>query len=239
MLVDFLRTNRGIAFSQMFAMKEYPPDVLPLYSQGYSVARYLVAQGGKHKFLGYLADGLRDENWSRATRQHYGIENLAALQVQWLDWVRKGSPDLHAPGDAPALASAAPKPSDAAVAAASTAPDRRQLSGDGRPQPPGPSPAGGDGPTVYELAATSTDALQAAPPEKARWHRPRAAGESATAAVEGSSTSDPAALAQHQVTRPQPIERPRQVILEWSRPYPGEPSRQASTGSAYPAPRTN
>ena len=66
MLISFLRTGRGIAFSQMFAMKEYPHDVMPLYSQGYSLARYLVAQGGKHKFLEFIADGLRDENWTRA-----------------------------------------------------------------------------------------------------------------------------------------------------------------------------
>ena len=47
----------------MFAMKEYPHDVMPLYSQGYSVARYLIANGGKQNFLEFLADGMRDENW--------------------------------------------------------------------------------------------------------------------------------------------------------------------------------
>src|SRR5262249_19849545 len=35
MLVGFLQTGRGIAFSKMFAMREYPHDVMPLYSQGY------------------------------------------------------------------------------------------------------------------------------------------------------------------------------------------------------------
>ncbi len=35
MLIQFLKTGRGIAFSQMFVMKEYPKDVLPLYAQGY------------------------------------------------------------------------------------------------------------------------------------------------------------------------------------------------------------
>ena len=83
MLIEFLRTGRGIAFNQMFAMKEYPHDVMPLYSQGYSLARYLVAQGGKRKFLDFLADGLRDENWTRATqnalrhRQPGGAANTA------------------------------------------------------------------------------------------------------------------------------------------------------------------
>ena len=38
MLVQFLHTNHGIAFNQMFAMKDYPqPEwVLPLYAQGYT-----------------------------------------------------------------------------------------------------------------------------------------------------------------------------------------------------------
>ncbi len=54
MLIDFLRTGHGIAFSRLFAMKDYPHDVMPLYSQGYSVARYLVAQHGKREFLNFL-----------------------------------------------------------------------------------------------------------------------------------------------------------------------------------------
>jgi hypothetical protein len=44
MLIDFLKTRRGIPFNQMFTMKEYPSDVLPLYAQGHSLARYLIAQ---------------------------------------------------------------------------------------------------------------------------------------------------------------------------------------------------
>ena len=60
MLVDFLRTGRGIAFSRMFVMKEYPHDVMPLYSQGYSVARYLVAQGGKRTAAALPATQLLD-----------------------------------------------------------------------------------------------------------------------------------------------------------------------------------
>src|SRR5262249_7379537 len=105
MLINFLRTGHGIAFGRMFAMREYPRDVMPLYSQGYSVTRYLIAQGGRHKFLDFLADGLRDENWTRATERHYGFNSLAALQNNWLDWVRQGSPALSTPqGSSPLVA---------------------------------------------------------------------------------------------------------------------------------------
>src|SRR5262249_4895590 len=36
-LIEHLTNDRGIPFNQMFQMKEYPPDILPLYSQGYSL----------------------------------------------------------------------------------------------------------------------------------------------------------------------------------------------------------
>ncbi len=105
MLINFLRTGHGIAFDQMFAMKEYPPDVLPLYSQGYSLARYLIDQGGRQKFLEFVGDGMKTDNWSAALDKHYSIANLKVLQNDWLDWVKQGSPDLSQQKSTIALAS--------------------------------------------------------------------------------------------------------------------------------------
>jgi hypothetical protein len=92
MLVQFLTTGRGIAFNQMFAMREYPPDILPLYAQGYSLAKYLVNRGGKRKFVEYVGDGLQSNNWTAATAKHYGYNSLRELQDTWLAWVKMGSP---------------------------------------------------------------------------------------------------------------------------------------------------
>lgn len=92
MLVSFLRSERGIPFNRMFAMKQYPHDILPLYAQGHSLATFLMAQGGKRKFLRFVKDGLDGDNWAAATRDHYGFKNLGELQTDWLDWVRRGSP---------------------------------------------------------------------------------------------------------------------------------------------------
>ena len=97
MLVQFLKTGHGIAFNRMFAMKEYPHDVMPLYSQGYSLTRYLIAQGGRRKFIEFLGDGMRDENWTRAINAHYGFAEMGTLQNTWLDWVRRGSPAVDKP----------------------------------------------------------------------------------------------------------------------------------------------
>jgi hypothetical protein len=94
MLIDFLKNRRGIPFNQMFAMKDYPSDVMPLYSQGHSVAQWLIESRGRQEFLGFLNDGLQDENWQRAVNEHYGFENLAAMQNSWLNWVKDGRPQL-------------------------------------------------------------------------------------------------------------------------------------------------
>lgn len=91
MLIAFLQTHRGIPFNDMFRMKQYPQDILPLYAQGHSLATFLVAQGGKRKFLRYVKQGLTEEDWAGATRAHYRFRNLGELQTAWLDWVRRGS----------------------------------------------------------------------------------------------------------------------------------------------------
>ena len=105
LLVQFLQSNRGIPFSQMFVMKEYPRDILPLYAQGHSLSTYLMYQGGKHKFLSFVGEGLDTEDWIVTTKKYYGYESLAELQDRWLDWVRSGSPRLSSPGGDTVLAS--------------------------------------------------------------------------------------------------------------------------------------
>lgn len=99
LLEEFLRTERGIPFSQMFAMKQYPQDILPLYAQGYSLARYLIQQGGRHKFIAFLGQGMRNEQWAVAVRESYGFKSLGELQNSWLKWVGSGSPTLASAGE--------------------------------------------------------------------------------------------------------------------------------------------
>jgi hypothetical protein len=112
LLLEFLTTGRGIAFPDMFAMKEYPADVLPLYSQGYSLARYLIERGGRHKYVSFVSDGLASDNWSAALQKHYGVPTVAQMQHVWLDWVKQGCPAPPA-----SLAAAVPPPSASWAAA--------------------------------------------------------------------------------------------------------------------------
>jgi hypothetical protein len=99
LLYEFLTTNRGIPFNRMFAMKEYPNDILPLYSQGYSLARFLIALGGKPKFVNYVGEGMDSNNWTAATKKHYGFHSLSDLQLTWIEWVRQGTPTLSSSDD--------------------------------------------------------------------------------------------------------------------------------------------
>ena len=102
MLLQFLHSNRGIPFNHMFAMKQYPRDILPLYAQGYSVTRYLIMQKGHRKFVDFVGDGMQHEvpgrapqTWNAMVKKHYGYEDLSDLQVSWLRWVREGSPVIQ------------------------------------------------------------------------------------------------------------------------------------------------
>ena len=141
LLIEFLTTGRGISFPQMFAMKEYPADVLPLYSQGYSLARYLIERGGRHKYMTFVADGLAGDGWSAAREKHYGVPTVAQMQHVWLDWVKQGCPAPPA-----SLAAAAPPPAGA------WSPTTRGQSPDDRPASPVPAAAS---PVATSAARTS------------------------------------------------------------------------------------
>jgi hypothetical protein len=105
-LIQFLKTGRGIPFSQMFAMKDYPADVMPLYAQGHSLSEWLIEIRGRKEFLEFVGDGMKDENWPRAVHDHYGYPSLLAMQNAWNDWVKEGRPRLNPqPGPNAQLAS--------------------------------------------------------------------------------------------------------------------------------------
>jgi hypothetical protein len=87
--------NRGIPFNQMFRMTEYPDDIMPLYAQGHSVVEYLVSQGGRRRFVDFLADGMRNHDWDRSIQEWYGFGDLSDLQIHWVDWLRNGRPALQ------------------------------------------------------------------------------------------------------------------------------------------------
>ena len=169
-LVEFLKTGRGIPFRQMFAMKEYPPDVMPLYAQGHSLSQWLIENRGRQAFLDFLTDGLRDDNWQRAVHQHYGFNDLLTMQHAWNDWVKQGRPQMT-PETAPigTLAAQARNGSSTARGADQQAIYRGQSPDDIRPIPARTvAEAEPNGPVTIASASGSVYAEAAARAERER-----------------------------------------------------------------------
>ncbi len=244
MLDQFLRTGRGISFSRMFAMTDYPADIMPLYSQGYSLAEYLIQIGGRRKYVEFLDDGLKKGDWAGAAARNYGIANLGQLQNTWLSWVKQGMPTLGPREAQPGTTS----PEMLAAKARSARPAPNSSSQQRNPD------------RLASTAIIPVGRLVPVPssllnPQTANSH-PRSVPNNAISAVlpssewrtTGTRPSSPAMLAQSSskqgeapggqispaltspssvvpqadpfqaaVTRPQDAEQPRQVILEWSR----------------------
>lgn len=83
--------NRGgmIPLRRLFVLTEYPRDVMALYAQGFSVARYLVSLKGRQKYLEFVDHG-QTLGWDYAVRSDYGFPSVDALEYQWIQWLRAG-----------------------------------------------------------------------------------------------------------------------------------------------------
>ena len=228
MLIEFLQTGRGIAFSEMFRMREYPPDVMPLYSQGYSLARFLIEQGGPRKFVQYVGDGLDSNDWRATTERHYGYADLASLQSSWLRWVQDGSPRLEAavaanevPGDDELLVRAQNQGRLTDFLGKLNPLRRASPAGTARPAAVGDMSRG---PSAYSRAGRThaANATTEAPPWEGAVAPPGAVPGVTEAAPVG--YSQPLAAGGPETTAPA-NRAPRQVLLEWSR---AEPATQES-----------
>ena len=199
MLIEFLQTNRGIAFSRLFAMKEYPSDVLPLYAQGFSLSRFLIQQGGRRKYVEFIGLGLQSGDWVGAVEQQYAYQNLAILQNQWLDWVRKGSPTLQL------------QPADDSVGQVLAASDKRE-----RPEPnliyrlrQRSSKQAGQGQPPAAAVPSATNQTESA---QAGWY---ASGQGSVATSRSQApANEPGTANRHQAVRQQPAQLPVQRVLE-------------------------
>jgi hypothetical protein len=108
MLLKCLRSGRGIAFNQMFTMTEYPADMMPLYTQGYALAEFLIQRSGRRKYVDFLTAGLKSGNWSEEVQRHYGIPDLGELQIAWSVWIAQGFTNQQPPNPAVSIASSSP-----------------------------------------------------------------------------------------------------------------------------------
>jgi len=83
--------GRAVPLARLFALKDYPPDVMAFYAEGASVSRFLVEAGGRKEFLAFVDDGMAGD-WDKAVKDHYGWKNVDELEGKWLAWQRGARP---------------------------------------------------------------------------------------------------------------------------------------------------
>jgi hypothetical protein len=199
MLMTFLQSGRGIAFNRMFAMMEYPPDYMALYAQGYSLAEFLIQSGGRQKYVKFLDDAIKSDDWSGAVARSYSVKDLGLLQNTWLTWVKQGAP-LPRSGEArPAtlLADARrPRPEPNLIYHVSGQEPPPVLTAAMAPIPGSKSRGTTLPPLTANVARNQPKTLPAS-----GWH---AADQTASVYAKASST---------QAAHPQPMEQPRETVL--------------------------
>jgi hypothetical protein len=86
---SILRTpGRSIPLRRLFTMTRYPPDVMVLYAEGYSVTNFLVSSGGRKTFLDFVTAGMRGD-WDGAAKTYYGFKSVEDLEQAWLQFLNK------------------------------------------------------------------------------------------------------------------------------------------------------
>lgn len=94
-LRECLRSGRGIPFRYMLECRDYPRDMMALYAQGHSVARWLIERFGREKFIAFVGNGLVDSNWPRAIRDCYGFASPLDMQNEWVAWIKSERTVAH------------------------------------------------------------------------------------------------------------------------------------------------
>lgn len=80
--------GRAIPLRRLFQLTKYPPDVMVLYAEGYSVTDFLVNRSNRSAFLAFIAQGMQGD-WDGAVRAHYRFRNVEELEQAWLQHLRE------------------------------------------------------------------------------------------------------------------------------------------------------
>jgi hypothetical protein len=86
---NIINKGQKIPLRTLLALKEYPPQVMCLYAQGYSMTDYLVKRSNRQQFLAFVARGTQ-AGWDRAIQEYYGHKNADELEAAWIQFLRDG-----------------------------------------------------------------------------------------------------------------------------------------------------
>lgn len=85
---SILNKGQQIPMRTLLALKEYPPQVMCLYAQGYSISDYLVKRSNKQHFLNFVGHGMQ-QGWDHAAKSYFGHNNVDELEQAWLQYLRE------------------------------------------------------------------------------------------------------------------------------------------------------
>ena len=88
MLHQLLNGGRALRLSYLFELKDYPDDRITLYTQGYSVTRFLVERKDRAAFLAFVSAGMSD-GWDTAAKRCYKFDAVGDMEKSWVEWFRK------------------------------------------------------------------------------------------------------------------------------------------------------
>jgi hypothetical protein len=81
--------GRKIPLRRLFALHDYPGDVMCLYAEGFSVAQFLVNKSNRQTFLAFVGQGMSTNGWDYAVRAYYPTYNsVDELEEAWLAHLR-------------------------------------------------------------------------------------------------------------------------------------------------------
>jgi hypothetical protein len=83
--------DRVLSLHRLFALNEFPSDVMVLYAEGFSVTRFLVGQKDRPTFLAFVQSGIND-GWDKAVATHYRYRDVEDLESAWLSHLRRHRP---------------------------------------------------------------------------------------------------------------------------------------------------
>jgi hypothetical protein len=100
--------KRLIPLSRLLQTKDFPPDVMCLYCEGYSLTRFLVERKDRKTFLEFIQHGMTAKSWDKSVSKYYGFDDVDALEEAWLAEVKQAAKAQSADDKRPVVTSTAP-----------------------------------------------------------------------------------------------------------------------------------
>lgn len=84
---SILNHGQQIPLRSLLQLREYPPQVMCLYAEGYSISDYLVKQSNRQHFLNFVGAGMQ-YGWDAAAKSYFNHANVDELEKAWLKNLR-------------------------------------------------------------------------------------------------------------------------------------------------------